>query len=100
MSAPIPFPNANGIPILGQPCTVHGWLPTVMLTCNCMPEKTPLLIVGLGAVAQCPACKNAYAISRIEHDGQTGAGAVQISKVILPSEPPATLEPHSNGKES
>lgn len=87
---PIPFPSPAHIPIVGQPCKVHGWFPTVLLSCSC-EAKTPLMIVGLGAVAQCEACKRGFSISGLLHDAATGAGSVSVG-LAMPPAPPIDLD--------
>jgi hypothetical protein len=86
----IPFPSASAIPILGQACTVHGWFPTVLLSCNCDSHQ-PLMIVGLGAIAVCPKCQRAFAIGEVMHDARTGAGSVTVSQVL--TQPAAPGQP-------
>lgn len=88
MPPTIPFAKRADLPIVGQPCKVHGWFPTVMLTCNC-EAKTPLLIAGLGVVAQCDSCRRGFAIGTITHDQETGAGSVNIVTVAIPARPGA-----------
>lgn len=58
------FSPPKGIPLVGQPFTIKGWFPTVLLTCNC-EGKEPVMIPRGGA-AQCPACKNIYTIRQIQ----------------------------------
>lgn len=87
MSDPIPFRAPQDIPILGQACKVHGWFPTVLLQCQC-DAKTPLMIVGLGAVAACEVCRRHFTIGALNHDPMSGAGTVQVVQVPAPSRGP------------
>lgn len=66
------------IPILGKPCEVHGWFPTIMLSCTCRPAPKPLLLVGMGSIVTCPDCGQRFVLKRLEHDGVTGGGTVQV----------------------
>jgi hypothetical protein len=66
------------VPILGQPCQVHGWFPTIMLTCTCRPAPKPLMLVGLAGYATCPDCHQRFALKALTHDGATGNGSVNL----------------------
>lgn len=68
------------IPILGQPVEIHGWFPTVMVTCKCVNQ--PLLIVGLDAVAECPQCHAHYRVEVISMSRQTNEATVSIGRVV------------------
>ncbi len=77
---PIPFPNANQIPIVGQPFTHQGGFWTEMLTCGC-EARTPLLLVG-GGVAECPACHRKVTVTSVDWNGQTGHCQVGLGLVM------------------
>lgn len=81
---PLKFPT-NTIPIIGQPFALKGWVPTVMITCNC-EAKEPVLIVGVMQPAQCPACKRGFVVGAIQYNGQTGQNEVGIATVVLAQE--------------
>lgn len=68
------FKAPNNLPIVGQPFTIKGWFPTVMLVCNC-EGKEPVM-VPRGAAAQCPACKKLYTIQQLAFtpDGNVNFG--------------------------
>lgn len=70
MGHPVPFPAAPAIPIVGQPCTVVAWFPTLNLVCNC-EAKQPLLVVGFGNLTVCPACKRGFMLQAVKHDSRT-----------------------------
>lgn len=79
--APIPFPqNGGGVPLVGQPCTIHPtWFITAPITCNC-EAHTPLLVF-FGAnmpPAVCPKCLNVFGLVLAEVKGGTGRIAVQV----------------------
>lgn len=61
---PIQFPGGSAIPIVGQPVTVKGFVPTVMLQCNC-DAKEPMLAVGVGGLCRCPACQRTFRLQDI-----------------------------------
>jgi hypothetical protein len=73
--APLRF-NGLDIPVVGQPFTIKGWFPTVLLVCNCR-GKEPIMIPR-GAGGQCPSCKRVYTIQQIHTPGiQFGIGILQ-----------------------
>ena len=80
--APIAFPPA-AIPIVGQPFTLKGWFPTVVIVCNCGEAHEPILLVGEGPQA-CPACKRTFVIAHVTHQHgqppQIGIGIVQQNR--------------------
>ena len=65
------------VPILGQPATVHQFGLVASLTCNCRPENTPLLILGVMVGTMCQHCKKTYLISAIQFDKSTDPGKIQ-----------------------
>ena len=93
---PIPFPPTVNVPLVGQPCTVKGWFPSVLIHCNC-EAKEPMMIVGLGGVAQCPACGRGFTVTEIHHDARTGDGRVGISQVVV--NPPAEAIAQNGGRQ-
>mgnify|MGYP001568676439 FL=1 len=65
------------IPLVGQPATVHQFGLVASLTCNCRPENTPLLILGVMVGTMCMHCKKTYLISAIQFDKSTDPGKIQ-----------------------
>lgn len=55
----IPFSVAAGVPIVGQPCTIITWFPTLSITCNC-EAKQPVLLVGIGNLSVCVNCGRGF----------------------------------------
>lgn len=68
------FKPANNISIVGQPFTIKGWFPTVLLVCNC-EGKEPVM-VPRGGAAMCPACKKIYSIQAVRGDVNFGIGVM------------------------
>lgn len=68
---PIPFPAGAAIPILGQPYHLKAVIPTVLASCGC-EAKEPLLLIGLGAAAKCPACQRVFRVRAFEGSSDTG----------------------------
>jgi hypothetical protein len=60
------------VAIIGQPFTIKGWFPTVLLVCNCGANEA--LMVPRGAGAQCPACKRVFTIQAVQGNVQFGIG--------------------------
>jgi hypothetical protein len=54
---------SDSIPIVGQPFTIKGWFPTVLLVCNCDAKEA--LMIPRGGGAQCPGCKRIFSIQQI-----------------------------------
>jgi hypothetical protein len=71
---PLTFNKKQAVPIVGQPFSINGWFPTVLLTCHC-EAKAPVMIPR-GAAAQCPGCKKLYTIQQIAFtpDGNVNFG--------------------------
>lgn len=71
---PLQFKSPNEIPIVGQPFTIKGWFPTVLLVCNCEGKEPVMLPRGGGA--QCPSCKKVFTIQSVQFspDGNVGFG--------------------------
>lgn len=92
MSGPLAFPKAADVPIIGQPCIVVSWSPTVVLTCNC-EKKGTLLIVGFNLLAVCPHCGRGFQIHGVRHDIRTGEPPHFDINIVMPQAPP-----NGNGK--
>jgi len=58
---PVPFPNAAGVPVIGQPFTVVAVKIPIdaQLTCNCGGSDTAVTILG-SVPAQCKSCGTLY----------------------------------------
>lgn len=69
------------IPILGQPCTFLAFVPTVMITCNC-DGQAPVLLVGMGGRAKCPACDRVFELNGIQFQKGQPQLAVNVGLVI------------------
>lgn len=62
---PMPFaPPTGQIPIIGQPYQLRGIVPQVLLRCTC-DGKEPLLLIGIGATAKCPACERLFVLEKM-----------------------------------
>lgn len=66
------FKPSTGIPIIGQPFTIKGWFPTVLLICNC--GKGEAVMVPKGGAAACPACSRVFTIQAVQGNVQFGIG--------------------------
>lgn len=55
--------------LIGQPCDILTWYPTVVLRCKCVEEMMNLLILTPGALAECPACHGRYKITGANANG-------------------------------
>lgn len=89
-------PTLPDVPIVGQVIKAHEGLVLVTATCQCRPDNTPMLINGVQTAAVCRACRNVYAIVRVEFDRAQGHQAVSafvglIGKAdALPNRPPTS----------
>lgn len=81
---PIAFPARPDVPILGQPCTLGAWFPTLNLICNC-EAKQSLLIVGFGNVSVCQSCGRGFMLHGVKHDIRTGEPPHFDINIVLPS---------------
>ncbi len=77
---PLPFQKSE-IPIVGQQIQIHGWFPTVLVTCKCVPTAAPLMIVGHEAVATCQSCGNQYALTSLAFNRAAGSGSLTVGQV-------------------
>lgn len=77
MTDPLRFPPP-ALPILGQPFTLKAWIPHVLITCHCA-AKEPVLIVGAGTVAQCPACGKSYQLATLMFNAQQQRAEIQLA---------------------
>jgi len=72
-SKPIPFPQAAGLPVVGQPFTiVSTYCPiTATLRCNCggAEAETTVSIVN-SVAAPCPSCHKSYNLGLNPTDGK------------------------------
>lgn len=84
MSDPLAFPVPTNVPILGQPCSIGSWFPTLSLTCNC-ETKPALLVVGFHNVTVCPACGRGFELYGVRHDARTGQPPHFDINIVLPS---------------
>lgn len=73
----------RGIPLVGQPCTILTWFPTLSLVCNC-EAKQPLLVVGIGNVAECPKCGRGFQLHGVMFDVRTGKPPHFELNIVLP----------------
>jgi hypothetical protein len=73
-----------GVPIIGQPATVKSWCGQVVVTCNCAGHEPVLLIVGV--IGQCPACRRAFQITKINFDAATNQVAISVGLVVTREE--------------
>jgi hypothetical protein len=89
--APFQVPR-RGVPIIGEPCHVNAWFPTVTLTCNCLTGGQ-VLLVGFLTVATCPACARGFQLHSVQQDIRTGAPPHLLINVLIPGPPP-----EGNGK--
>jgi hypothetical protein len=71
---PLSFKPVNDIPIIGQPFTIKGWFPTVLLTCNC--AKPEAVMIPRGGAAACPSCGRIYSIQVVQGNVQFGIGVM------------------------
>lgn len=78
-----PLAAHAGVPIVGQPCTLKSWVPTVMVQCNC-DEKAPILLIGQSIVA-CPACQRRYQIGGIQYHLANAQLNIGINLVVGPT---------------
>jgi hypothetical protein len=83
----IPYPNAEQLPLVGQPCAINSWVPILSLTCNC-DAKPALLIVGLGNLTMCPACKRGFQLHGVTQDIRTGKPPHFDLNIVLPAVEP------------
>lgn len=82
----------NTIPIIGQPFTVRGWFPTVLLVCNCDAHEP--VMIPRGAAAQCPGCKKLYTIQQLAF---TPEGNVNFGIGIMTPEAAAEMAHSEEG---
>jgi hypothetical protein len=66
------FGNRRDVPIIGQPFTIKGWLPTVLIVCNC-EGKEPLLIQRSSPTV-CPTCKRTFTVAQVVGQVNFGIG--------------------------
>lgn len=84
MSDPLPFPASAGVPIVGQPCKLGAWFPTINLICNCEAQSS-LLIVGFKHLAICPHCGRGFELHGVQQDIRTGQPPHFDINIVLPS---------------
>jgi hypothetical protein len=60
---PIPF-HSTGLPIVGQPFEIVGWMFSAVIVCKCDGRRS-LLATSTGIV-QCPSCKKGYVIAGVD----------------------------------
>lgn len=79
-----PLPATSKVPIIGQPCAVKAWFPTVLVQCNC-DGQSPLLLVGQ-AIVSCPHCHRRYQVGRVHYQQAPPHLDVGINVIVLPED--------------
>ena len=57
------FWRPEDTPLVGQPYTLHGVVPTVIITCNCGESGSEKPIVVTAMPGQCKACGKLYILT-------------------------------------
>lgn len=83
-----PFkPPHNNLPIIGVHCHPLGIAVQVPMECRCATPATPLFMVSLTHVIQCPKCKANYRIGKVAFEIATGNCEVHIARVVEQAAP-------------
>lgn len=77
----MPDLNLAAARLLGEPCEVLTWYPTVVIRCKCIEQMTNLLVLTPAAIAECPACHGRYKINGVTPNGPQIAYAPPSSTV-------------------